>query len=305
MNLFPSLKNKQTGQFSLGDAMPPQPSLPEDDLTGLEPLAAMLNNLRRLNEDYQRAIAALGAARRQQQGWDAQSEPDLTWSVRREVISMSGDAAALAQFDREHGADLAAEQEARRQATQKALELPARIKALETYIKELAHRMEAEIQEEKMCAEIELMFVPSAQRMMVAAQTFVQAWREMCTVDMVLKSVLRISHVSLYGDSYSANYAVELLSRREGDQFLPLLVHGLSFEAIQELNHAFDETDAELANRLRARLRGAGIDGGSLKIVHPGAENDPRKIYAPEGAGPAKRPDPFPYGQAEIVTFVS
>ena len=103
---------------------------PADDICDLEALAGMLQQLQTRNQQYQRALDALVAARRVVNGWDPKPEPELIWSVRREVLVAMDDKDALARFDRDHAQDLAAEQAARHAATQQALEAPARVKAL-------------------------------------------------------------------------------------------------------------------------------------------------------------------------------
>ena len=62
------------------------PTSPADDICDLETLAGMLQQLQTRNQQYQRAIDALVAARRIVNGWDPKPEPELIWSVRREVL---------------------------------------------------------------------------------------------------------------------------------------------------------------------------------------------------------------------------
>jgi hypothetical protein len=118
---------------------------------------------------------------------DPKPEPELIWSVRRDFLAAMGDVDAVARFDRDHAQDLAAEQAARHSSTLQALEAPARVTALEQYITDLAAEMARDVDEGFIFEEIKRLFQPSAQRMLTAAQAFVQAWREMRTVESILK----------------------------------------------------------------------------------------------------------------------
>lgn len=66
------------------------------------------------------------------------------------------------------------------------MEAPSRVKALEQYINDLAGQMVDDQDESRIDEEVRRIFRPSAQRMLDAAKTFVQAWREMQSVEAVL-----------------------------------------------------------------------------------------------------------------------
>lgn len=234
MNLIPQLKTaiKKSAKPSVASTEPlaPAPTVqPADDICDLEALAAMLQQLQTRNQQYQRAIDALVAARRVVNGWDPKPEPELTWSVRRDVLAAMGDVDALARFDRDHAQDLAAEQAARQAATQQALEAPARVKALEQYITDLAAEMARDVDEGFIFEELKRLFQPSAQRMLTAAQAFVQAWREMSTVESSLKSAFRLTHYSVQGDRRSG-YEMTLIGKANDDDLLPNLIEGVAYE---------------------------------------------------------------------------
>ena len=184
------------------------PASPVDDICDLEALAGMLQQLQTRNHQYQRAIDALIAVRRVVNGWDPKPEPELVWSVRREVLVAMNDQDALARFDRDHAQDVAAEQAARQAATQQALEAPARVKALEQYIKDLAAEMAGDVDE------------PSAQRLLTAARAFVQAWQEMRTIESRLKSTFQLTHYSVQGDRRSG-YEMSLIGKANDGDLLP------------------------------------------------------------------------------------
>ena len=243
---------------------------PADDICDLETLAAMLQQLQARNQQYQRAIDALIAARRIVNGWDPKPEPELVWSVRRDVLAAMGDQEALAQFDREHVQDIAAEQAARQAANQQALEAPARVKALEQYITDLAAEMVRDVDEGFIFEEMKRIFRPSAQRMLTTARAFVQAWREMKTVEMSLKSAFRLTHYSIQGDRRTG-YDLTLIGKRSDDDLLPNLIEGLAYEDLVDLNQAFNGRDSELSRQISQRLDEAGVPSGLLRVYHPGA----------------------------------
>ena len=80
MNLIPQLKTaiKKSAKPSVPVPEPsapaPEPTAqPADDICDLETLAGMLQQLQTRNQQYQRAIDALVAARRVVNGWDPRS----------------------------------------------------------------------------------------------------------------------------------------------------------------------------------------------------------------------------------------
>lgn len=213
-----------------------------------------------------------------------------------------GDQEALAQFDREHAQDLAAEQAARQAANQQALEAPARVKALEQYITDLAAEMVRDVDEGFIFEEMKRMFQPSAQRMLTAARAFVQAWREMKTVESSLKGDFRLTHYSIQGDRRSA-YDMTLIGKTRDGDLLPNLIEGLAYGDLVDLNQAFHGRDPELSRQISQRLDAAGVPSGLLRVYHPGAANDERQIYAPDPNPPRKRPPEVPFGAATVVTI--
>lgn len=307
MNLIPQIKTaiKKSGKPSVPATEPPAPvptPQPVDDFCNLEALAGMLQQLQTRNQQYQRAIDALVAARRVVNGWDPKPEPELNWSVRRDVLAAMGDVDALARFDRDHAQDLAAEQAARHAATQHALEAPARVKALEQYINDLATEMARDVDEGFIFEEMKRLFQPSAQRMLTAAQAFVQAWREMRTVESSLTSAFRLTHYSIQGDRRSG-YEMTLIGKAKDDDLLPNLIEGVAYDDLVDLNRKFRRSDDALSHQLSQQLREAGIPAATLRVYHPGAASDERQIYAPDPNPPRKRPPESPFGGAAVVTI--
>ena len=309
MNLIPQLKTaiKKSAKPSVPVPEPsapaPEPtSQPADDICDLETLAGMLQQLQTRNQQYQRAIDALVAARRVVNGWDPKPEPELTWSVRRDVLAAMGDVDALARFDRDHAQDLAAEQAARHAATQQALEAPARVKALEQYITDLAAEMSRDVDEGFIFEEMKRLFQPSVQRMLTAAQAFVQAWREMKTVESSLKSAFRLTHYSVQGDRRSS-YEMTLIGKADDGDLLPNLIEGIAYDDLVDLNRQFRRGDDALSRQINQQLAEAGIPTGTLRVYHPGAASDDRPIYAPDPNPPRKRPPESPFGGATVVTI--
>ncbi len=242
------------------------------------------------------------AARRIVNGWDPKPEPELVWSVRRDVLAAMGDQEALARSDREHAQDIAVEQAARQAANQQALEAPARVKALEQYITDLAAEMTRDVDEGFIFEEMKRMFQPSAQRMLTAARAFVQAWREMKTVESSLKNAFRLTHYSVQGNRRSG-YDLTLVGKPHDDDLLPNLIECIAYEDLVDLNQEFRGRDPELSRQISQRLAEAGIPGKLLHVYHPGAAHDERQIYVPDPNPPRKRPPESPFGAATVVTI--
>ena len=260
---------------------------PLNEIGDVSAVAQMFERLRQQNAQYDQALAALVAANRISNGWDKPAEPEMTLTIQRDVLAALGDAEALAKFDQEHQQALAQEQAARVKATQQVLEAPTRVKAMEQYLNDLAGQTVAGLDETLIDQEIRRIFRPSAQRMLAAAKTFVQAWREMQSVEAVLLQRVRLTHTRVTGD-HCTRYDHELIGRARDGELLPTLIEGLTFEELRGLNDQFTRTDSELVAALDTALRSAGFDGWGLKVYHPKAKNDERRIYASDPNPPKK-----------------
>lgn len=260
---------------------------PLNEIGDVSAVAQMFARLRQQNAQYDQAIAALVAANRITCGWDKPAEPEMTLTIQREVLAALGDAQALAQFDQEHQQALTQEQAARQ-----VLEAPTRAKALEQYLNDLAGQMVAGLDETLIDQEIRRIFRPSAQRMLAAAKTFVQAWREIQSVEAVLLQRVRLTHTRVTGD-HCTRYDHELIGRARDGELLPTLIEGLTFEELRDLNDQFNHTDNELITALDNALRGAGFDGFGLKVYRPKSKNDERRIYALDPNPPKKGLAPY------------
>ena len=260
---------------------------PLNEIGDVSAVAQMFERLRQQNAQYDQAIAALVAANRTSNGWDKPAEPEMTLTIQREVLLALGDTEALAKFDQEHQQALAQEQAARVQATQQVLEAPTRVKALEQYLNDLAGQMVAGMDETLSDQEIRRIFQPSAQRMLEAAKTFVQAWREMQSVEAVLLQRVRLIHTRVTGDTCT-RFDHELIGQTRDGELLPTLIAGITYEDLRDLNDQFTRTDNELIAALDNTLRRAGFDGWGLKVYHPKAKGDERRIYAPDPNPPKK-----------------
>jgi hypothetical protein len=172
------------------------------------------------------------------------------------------------------------------------VEAPSRVKALEQYINDLAAQMVAGLDESRIDDEIRRIFRPSAQRMLEAAKTFVQAWREMQSVESVLLRRVNLFHYSVTGD-HRTRYEHELIGRRRDGELLPTLIEGLAFEDLRDLNDQFTHHDSEFATALDNALRSVGFDAWGLKVYHPKGKNDERRIYAPDPNPPKKHLDSY------------
>lgn len=265
---------------------------PLNDIGDVSVVAKMFDRLRQQNAQYDQAIAALVAANRIKNGWDKPAEPEMSLTIQRDVLVALGDADALAKFDQEHQQELAQEQEARAKATRQALEALARVKALEQYINDLAAQMVADLDESLIDQEIRRIFLPSAQRMFEAAKTFVQAWREMHSVEAVLLQRVRLAHGGVTGE-HRTRYDHELIGPTRNGELLPTVIAGIPYEELRNLNDQFIRTDDELIAALDQALRNAGFDGWGLKVYHPKAEGDERRIFAPDPNPPSKHLDSY------------
>lgn len=265
---------------------------PLNDIGDVSAVTEMFQRLRQQNAQYDQAIAALVAANRIKDGWDKPAEPEMSLTIRREVLVGLGDTEALARFDQEHQQELAQEQEARAKATQQVLEAPTRVKALEQYINDLAAQMVGGLDESRIDDEIRRIFRPSAQRMLEAAKTFVQSWREMQSVESVLLRRANLFHYSVTGD-HRTRYEHELIGRRRDGELLPTLIEGLAFEDLRDLNDQFTHHDSEFATALDSALRSVGFDAWGLKVYHPKGKNDERRVYAPDPNPPKKHLDSY------------
>ena len=260
---------------------------PLNEIGDVSAVAQMFERLRQQNTQYDQAISALIAANRIGNGWEKPAEPEMMLTIQREVLLALGDAEALAKFDQEHQQALAQEQAARVKATQQVLEAPTRVKALEQYLNDLAGQMVAGMDETLIDQEIRRIFQPSAQRMLEAAKTFVQAWREMQSVEAVLLQRVRLTHTRVTGDTCT-RFDHELIGQTRDGELLPTLIAGIPYEELRDLNDQFPRTDNELVAALDTALRSAGFDGWGLKVYHPKARGDERRIYAPDPNPPKK-----------------
>ena len=259
-----------------------------DDLVDLEALANWKQELQRLEGLYRQGQAALVAARRQVSGIDPLPEPDLTWHIQRELLAAAGDAEALAIFDREHGADIEAELDARRRAVQGGAEAKARVTALTTYLKDVARQMAQLSDSGLQREEMKRLFLPSAQRMLAAAQAFAQAHREMETMATALLGVCR-THESYVDGSSISTYRFELIERRERGEWLSTMIEGLGYNELDTLNRTYARGDNELSSAIYERLAQAGLDTQWVHVYHPGSDTNPRRIYAPDPNPPSKQ----------------
>jgi len=265
---------------------------PLNEIGDVSAVTEMFKRLRQQNAQYDQAIAALVAANRIKNGWDKPAEPEMSLTIQREVLVGLGDTDALAKFDQEHSAQLAQEQAERVKAAQQVIEAPTRVKALEQYINDLATQIADGLDESLIDDEIRRIFRPSAQRMLEAAKAFVQAWREMQSVESVLLNRVRLHHYCVTGD-HRTRYEHELIGRRRDGELLPTLIEGLAFEDLRDLNDQFTHHDSEFATALDSALRAAGFDAWGLKVYHPKGKNDERRVYAPDPNPPKKHIDSY------------
>lgn len=112
----------------------------------------------------------------------------------------------------------------------------------------------------------------------------------------------RFTHYSVQGDRRSA-YDLTLIGKRNEGDLPPHLIEGLAFSDLAELNRQYHGLDDALAREILQRLKESGISAGMLRVYHPGAETDPRPIYAQDPNPPSKRPQEIPFAAATVVTI--
>ena len=159
--------------------------------------------------------------------------------------------------------------------------------------------MEDEYDQISVEREAERIFAPSARRMFDAAKVFVQAWREMQTVEAVLLSRIRLSQYSVTGE-YRNWPTLELIGPTNAGELLPTLIEGISLDEIKTLNQAFSSLDDELLREFDKELRKVGFDSSGIKVYHAKAIDDVRRIYAPDPNPPKKHLDPG-HGLSTVV----
>lgn len=269
------------------DVSPSLPRSPVDDLVGLEKLAEWKQNLKRLEADYKRGQTALVAARRLASGTDPLPQPDLTWYVRRELLVTAGDLDAVAQFDIEHAGDLANELAARQHALQAKAEAEAKVRALSEYLNDIAKKMAALADGDLYRLEAQRLFKPSAQRMMAAAQAFSKAHREMVAMEYALTSSCRM-HQRYVDGKRIETYPLELIERKEPDEWLSQCIEGTRYEELRDLNSDYLRPDTGVHDLLLKKLADAGIDANWPQVYHPYDNLDSVAIYAPDPNPPKK-----------------
>ena len=100
-------------------------------------------------------------------------------------------------------------------------------------------------------------------------------------------AAIDLTHTRVTGDTCT-RFDHELIGQTRDGELLPTLIAGISYEELRDLNDQFTRTDNELVVALDNALRRAGFDGWGLKVYHPKAKGDERRIYAPDPNPPKK-----------------
>lgn len=260
---------------------------PADDLVGLEKLAEWKQNLKRLEADYKRGQTALVAARRLVAGTDPLPQPDLTWHVRRELLVAEGDTEAIAKFDAEHAGDLANEVAARQHALQAKTEAEAKVRALTEYLNDIAKQMAALADGDLYRREAKRLFQPSARRTVAAAKVFAKAHREMVAMERALTRACRM-HQRYVDGTRIEEYPLELIERKEPNEWLSQFIEGTEYEDLLDLNRDYLRPDEATYDLVLEKLAAAGIDASWPHVYHPHVDRDTISIYAPDPNPPKK-----------------
>jgi hypothetical protein len=277
MNLFAKSKKKQAGQ--IGQTTENALSLLSPE--GLAALRQLIEPMRERMARYDEAIKALAIARDQLIDAKEASPPDMSLTVQRELLVARGDAQALNSFDAEFGEALQAERDLREEALRAREELPARIQALETLVKQIATEMRAHLRDILTAQDIAVeLFKPFAREAYEAAQAYVKAVQRAHSASYVLASVITVQRYDLFGD-YKETMAPELYGVR-GNGVLPKGLPGYSHEEIEGLTHALNETDEAFSQQLQDELAATGLRSEDLRTYGPPAADDMRRVYVPE-----------------------
>lgn len=294
MNLIKQLKHKSAPATTAGQTDQP--------LGDLVPLAQLVQSVRRRTVEHRKTLEALGAARSQLREMKEAPPPDISLAVAREMIVALGDSDRLVQFDADNAEAIRTEAQAQEQAQRDRDILPARLVALEKLIQQSAVQMMERTPITEIEREAELIFTPYADQLVAAAKLYVEALRQAYTVAHKIERAVTIREINAFGEMRH-KHKPELIDRLGQGEIVPTRLVGYGYQDLSDLNYRASRFDEELLARVERQLFDAGVKGSDMEIFRPKLDDDPRKVYAPEAAPRAKRPEVVPYGQAAVVTI--
>lgn len=298
MTLFPKVKKQRnnTDDASVVDAA-------GIDLLGdLAPLAKLVGPIHERAAEHVKYLDALGKARFQLRHQENAPPPDMKLAIQRETVAATGDAAALARFDLENAEAFKAEAAAREKHLRDKELLPARIAALEAIVQESAYKTSSDLPVDALHEEAMKLFAPYADQLLAAARVYAQVRREAMTVAHVLTRTLTLHQYDPVGQ-YRKVSTPDLTDPMKQAEVVPQRMAEIDLDTLVDINYDANHFDQALVGQLESRFRAAGIAGDNLTIYRPKGQGDERKVYAPEPAAPAKRPEASPYATATRVVI--
>lgn len=297
MNMLSKLKKKSTA----ADPVPAE--TPALDLLGdLQPLANLAAPIRAHCGEHRKILDALGKARFALRYQKDESPPEMRLAIQREMVIALGDAEAVARFDKENGAALKAEIEAREQFLREKDLLPARIAALENLVQESAKKMIDNLPITEIEEEAQKLFTPYAEQLLAAAKAYAQARSLAKSVAHVIEKAVTLHQYDVAGN-YRVLAEPDLMSKIAHGDILPNTMAGVDWEILRDVNYQANGYDDAALTEVGDQLRALGLTGEGLTVYRHKGEGDPRSIYAPEPAGPARPPEAHPYGAAARVVI--
>ncbi len=273
------------------------------DLLGdLSPLAGLAAPIRAHCGEHRKILDALGKARFALRYQKDASPPEMRLAVQRDLVVALGDAEALARFDAENAAALKAEIEAREQFLREKDLLPARINALEGLAQESAKKLMDNLPITEIEDEAQKLFTPYAEQLLAAAKAYAQARSLAKSVAHVINKAVTLHQYDVVGN-YRVLAEPDLMSDIAKGDILPNTMAGVDWEILRDVNYQANGYDDAALTEVGDQLRALGLTGEGLTVYRHKGEGDPRSIYAPEPAGPARPPEAHPYGAAARVVI--
>jgi hypothetical protein len=271
-------------------------------LGDLQPLIGLANPIRTYAVDHRRILDALGKARFALRYQKDASPPEMRLAIQREMVIALGDAEAVASFDKENGAALKAEIEAREQFLREKDLLPARIAALENLVQESAKKMMDNLPIVEIEEEAQKLFTPYAEQLLATAKAYAQARSLAKSAAHVIKKAVTLHQYDVAGN-YRVLAEPDLMSKIAQADILPNTMAGVDWEILRDVNYQANAYDDAALAEVGDQLRAIGLTGDGLTVYRNKGEGDPRSFYAPEPAGPARPPEAHPYGAAARVVI--
>ena len=141
------------------------------------------------------------------------------------------------------------------------------------------------------------MFRPYAERLKDAGAAYIEALRQARTAAATLMSALQVSEHDIYGNYFGLRKP-ELMEGGGPDDVLPVMLAGIDYTELRDLNARAQETDDELSAALQAQLKQIGATE-TLRIYRPNPAQSDQRIHAPDNSPLPRRED----SDCEVMTI--